>query len=146
MAASVLTFAAADGGLLDLSGPYGGQQVFLQVLLAWREVNPVPIRGQQGGVRGEGSGPGMDWSLQSSRYETAAQSLGGRRWKRREQGGPERGEAVQEEAASEGGMCGAAAECGTDVSLGKTQEGCLVGAEAGPVWGWGVEGDPRGTR
>lgn len=142
MAASVLTSAAADGGLMDLSGPYGGQQVFLQVLRAQREVNSVATMGQQEEVQGEGSGPGMDWSLQSLRYETAAQSLGGRRWRRREQGGPERGEAVQEEAASEG----AAAGCGTDVSLGRTQEGCPVGAEGGPVWGWGVEGDLQGTR
>lgn len=53
-----------------------------------------------------------------------------------EQGGPRREEAVQEEAASEGAKCEAAAAvgCGSDVSLERTQEGCLVGAEGGPVW------------
>lgn len=43
-------------------------------------------------------------------------------------------------------MCGAAAECGTDVGLERTQGGCLVGVEAGLAWGLGVEGDLQVTR
>lgn len=62
MAASVLISVAEDGGLWDLSGPYGGQRVFLQVEQGWREVNPAVTKGQQVVLLGEVSGSEMDWS------------------------------------------------------------------------------------
>lgn len=54
---------------------------------------------------------------------------------RKEQEGPRRGEAEQEEAVSERVTSGEAAECGTDVGLWRRQEGFLVGVEGGPAWG-----------